>query len=139
MKVVAPAKVNLHLEILGKRPDGYHEIRTLMRRVDLCDEMEISLEGEGVDLEAEGGGIPTGRENLACRAAQIFLEELGSQKGVRIWLRKKIPVAAGLGGGSSDAASVIMGLNHLLGTDWGDDRLMAMGAKIGACAVFYLS
>lgn len=138
MKFLAPAKINLHLEILGKRADGYHEIRTLMHRVDLCDEMEISVEGQGIKMVAEGEGIPEGRENLACRAAQVFLEELGSQRGLKIWLKKRIPVAAGLGGGSSDAAAVMMGLNQLLETDWGDDRLMTLGAKIGADVPFFI-
>ena len=138
MKVLAPAKINLHLEILGKRPDGYHEIRTLMHRIDLCDEMEISVEGQGIKMVAEGEGIPEGRENLACRAAQVFLEELGSQRGLKISLKKRIPVAAGLGGGSSDAAAVMMGLNQLLETDWGDDRLMTLGAKIGADVPFFI-
>ncbi|MBU1206091.1 MAG: 4-(cytidine 5'-diphospho)-2-C-methyl-D-erythritol kinase [Proteobacteria bacterium] len=138
MKFLAPAKVNLYLEILGKRPDGYHEIQTLMHRVDLGDEMEISLEGQGIKLVAEGKGIPEGEENLACRGAQVFFEELGIQKGLTIRLKKRIPVAAGLGGGSSDAAAVMMGLNALLETGWTQDRLMALGAKIGADVPFFI-
>ena len=89
MELLAPAKVNLHLEILGKRPDGYHEIRTLMHRVDLCDEVAMSLEGQGIDLVAEGKWIPEGKENLACRGAQVFFEELGIQRGIKIRLKKK--------------------------------------------------
>ncbi len=138
MKFLAPAKINLCLEILGKRPDGYHEIRTLMHRVDLCDEMEINLEGEGIELAAEGEGVPAGEKNLAWRAARFFLEEAGSHRGVKIWLKKRIPVAAGLGGGSSNAAAVLMALNHLLRTGWGDHRLMALGAKIGADVPFFI-
>ena len=138
MKFLAPAKINLCLEILGKRRDGYHEIRTLMHRVDLCDEIEISLEGKGIQLVADGEDVPAGEGNLAFRAAQIFLEEFGSPRGVRIRLKKRIPVAAGLGGGSSDAAAVMMALNHLLRTGWGDDRLMALGAKIGADVPFFI-
>jgi 4-diphosphocytidyl-2-C-methyl-D-erythritol kinase len=138
MKFLAPAKVNLYLEILGKRPDGYHELQTLMHRVDLGDEVEISLEGQGINLVADGKGIPEGRENLACRAAQVFFEELGIQRGLKIRLKKRIPVAAGLGGGSSDAATVVMGLNDLLETGWTQDRLMALGAKIGADVPFFI-
>jgi 4-diphosphocytidyl-2-C-methyl-D-erythritol kinase len=138
MKFLAPAKVNLYLEILGKRPDGYHELQTLMHRVDLGDEMEISLEGQGINLVADGKGIPEGRENLACRAAQVFFEELGIQRGLKIRLKKRIPVAAGLGGGSSDAATVVMGLNDLLETGWTQDRLMALGMKIGADVPFFI-
>ena len=138
MKFLAPAKVNLYLEILGKRPDGYHELQTLMHRVDLGDEMEISLEGQGIKLVADGKGIPEGMENLACRAAQVFFEELGIQRGLKIRLKKRIPVAAGLGGGSSDAATVVMGLNDLLETGWAQDRLMALGMKIGADVPFFI-
>lgn len=138
MKFLAPAKVNLYLEILGKRPDGYHELQTLMHRVDLGDEMEISLEGQGINLVADGKGIPEGKENLACRAAQVFFEELGIQRGLKIRLKKRIPVAAGLGGGSSDAATVVMGLNDLLETSWTQDRLMALGVKIGADVPFFI-
>jgi 4-diphosphocytidyl-2-C-methyl-D-erythritol kinase len=138
MRFLAPAKINLSLEILGKRPDGYHEIRTLMHRVDLCDEIGISLEGQGIKLAADGEGIPAGGENLACRAAQVFFEELGSRRSIKIWLKKRIPVAAGLGGGSSDAATVLMGLNSLLETKWDDDRLMALGGKIGADVPFFI-
>ena len=89
MEMLAPAKVNLHLEILGKRPDGYHEIRTLMHRVDLGDEMDLRLEGKGIKLIADGEGIPKGRKNLAFRAAQVFFEELGIQRGIKIRLKKK--------------------------------------------------
>ncbi len=138
MKFLAPAKINLCLEILGKRPDGYHEIRTLMHRVDLCDEIEISLGGQGIQLVVEGDEVSAGEENLACRAARAFLEEMGGAEGVRIRLKKRIPVAAGLGGGSSDAATVMMALNYLLGAGRGDDRLMALGTKIGADVPFFI-
>lgn len=138
MKFPAPAKINLCLEILGQRPDGYHEIRTLMHRVDLCDEIEISLGGQGIQLVVEGEDVPAGEGNLAFRAAQVFLEELGGAKGVRIRLKKRIPVAAGLGGGSSDAATVMMALNRLLGAGRSDDRLLALGAKIGADVPFFI-
>jgi len=89
MELLAPAKVNLHLEILSKRPDGYHDIRTLMHRVDLCDELAMSLEGQGIKLVADGEGVPEGGKNLACRAAQVFFEEVGIQRGIKIRLKKK--------------------------------------------------
>lgn len=138
MKFLAPAKINLCLEILGKRPDGYHEIRTLMHRVGFCDEIEISLEGQGIQLVADGEDVPADEGNLAFRAAQVFLEEFGGRTGVKIRLKKRIPVAAGLGGGSSDAATVMMALNNLLRTGWGDDRLMGLGTKIGADVPFFI-
>jgi len=138
MKFLSPAKVNLYLEVLSKRPDGYHEIQTLMQRIDLSDEMEIDLGGRGIRLVSEGGEVPEGMDNLACRAARIFCEEFGIRGDLRIRLKKRIPVAAGLGGGSSDAATVLMGLNELLRAGGEEERLMALGAKIGADVPFFI-
>lgn len=138
MKFLSPAKVNLYLEVLGERPDGYHEIQTLMQRVDLSDEVEIDLGGRGIRLVSEGGEVPAGMDNLACRAARIFCEEFGIQGDLRIRLKKRIPVAAGLGGGSSNAATVIMGLNELLPAGGDGERLMALGTKIGADVPFFI-
>lgn len=138
MRFLAPAKVNLHLEILGKRPDNYHEIQTLMHRVDLFDELEITLNGQGIRLLSEGEETPQGMENLAFRAAQLFFAECGIQRGLQIILKKKIPVAGGLGGGSSDAATVLMGLNELLEVGWGKEHLMSLGAKVGADVPFFI-
>jgi len=138
MKFFSPAKVNLYLEVLSKRPDGYHEIQTLMQRVDLSDEVEIDLGGRGIRLVSEGGEVPEGMDNLACRAARIFCEEFGMRGDLRIRLKKKIPVAAGLGGGSSNAAAVLMGLNELLPAGGDGERLMALGARIGADVPFFI-
>ena len=138
MKFLSPAKVNLYLEVLSKRPDGYHEIQTLMQRVDLSDEVEIDLGGQGIRLASEGGEVPEGMDNLACRAAQIFCEEFGIRGDLQIRLRKRIPVAAGLGGGSSNAATVLMGLNELVPAGEDGERLMALGARIGADVPFFI-
>jgi len=138
MKLRSPAKVNLYLEVLGKRPDGYHEIQTLMQRVHLSDEVGISLGGQGIQLVSKGEEVPEGMENLACRAAQIFCREFGTPGDLRIRLKKRIPVAAGLGGGSSNAATVLMGLNDLLQAGGDEERLMALGAKIGADVPFFV-
>ena len=138
MKFLSPAKVNLHLEVLSKRPDGYHEIQTLMQRVGLSDEVEIDLEGRGIRLLSEGAEVPEGMDNLACRAARVFCEEFGIRGGLRIRLKKRIPVAAGLGGGSSNAATVLMGLNELLPAGRDEERLMALGARIGADVPFFI-
>lgn len=138
MKFQSPAKVNLHLEILKKRSDGYHEIQTLLHRVDLSDEVEICLRGRDVRLTTEGEAIPGGRENLVWRAAQALLQEAGVRAGLHIRLKKRIPVAAGLGGGSSNAATVLMGLNDLLQAGLGAERLMALGARIGADVPFFI-
>jgi 4-diphosphocytidyl-2-C-methyl-D-erythritol kinase len=138
MKLRSPAKVNLYLEVLGKRPDGYHEIQTLMQRVNLSDEVGISLGGQGIQLVSKGEEVPEGMENLACRAAQIFCKEFGIPGDLQIRLQKRIPVAAGLGGGSSNAATVLMGLRGLLQVGGDEERLMALGAKIGADVPFFI-
>jgi 4-diphosphocytidyl-2-C-methyl-D-erythritol kinase len=139
MRIFSPAKVNLHLEILGKRTDGYHDIQTLMQRIDLCDEMEMNLGGEGIRLTTEGEEVSQGMENLVAQAAQSFFREARIPgKGVTIHLKKKIPVAAGLGGGSSNAAAVLMGLNVMLSAGRDEQFLMTLGAKIGADVPFFL-
>jgi len=138
MKFLAPAKINLHLKILHQRPDGFHEIRSLMRRIDLFDEIEMELAGKGIKLRTTGEETPQGRENLACRAAEEFFTARGKGEGLEISLQKKIPVAAGLGGGSSDAATVLLGLNELLATTWSKEKLMALGTKIGADVPFFI-
>ena len=138
MRFLAHAKINLNLEILGRRPDGYHEIQTLMQRIDLADEMEIERQGEGISLELEGEETPPGSDNLACRAALAFLRKTGIRGGVRIRLKKRIPVAAGLGGGSSNAATVFVGLNALFQARIEEAQLMSWGAEIGADVPFFI-
>lgn len=138
MRILAPAKVNLFLRILGKRSDGYHEICTLMQRIGVFDEMDIELTEKGIELIPEGAEVPHGLDNLAGKAAQIFLQAAGLDKGVRIRLRKQIPMAAGLGGGSSDAASVLMGLNEMLKVKWSKEYLQALGVRIGADVPFFI-
>lgn len=138
MRILAPAKVNLFLRILRKRNDGYHEICTLMQQIAVFDEMDIEVIEKGIELIPEGAEVPAGLENLAGKAAQIFLQAAGLDKGVRIRLRKKIPVAAGLGGGSSDAASVLMGLNEMLEVKWSKEYLQTLGIRIGADVPFFI-
>lgn len=113
-RVAAPAKVNLLLRVLGRRPDGFHDLETLFQAVDLSDEVEVTTGGEGVRLRVEGPDLGPVRENLAYRAALGFLERTGlAGEGVEIQLRKRIPAGAGLGGGSSDAAAVLRCLDAL--------------------------
>lgn len=138
MRFLSPAKVNLRLEILGKRPDGYHEIRSLMLRISLFDELEILPAGEEIRLTAEGEEVPQGPENLACRAALLLTRAAGIRAGLEIRLKKRIPVAAGLGGGSSNAAAVLAGVNELLQLGWPRERLLDLGARIGADVPFFL-
>jgi 4-diphosphocytidyl-2-C-methyl-D-erythritol kinase len=138
MRILAPAKVNLCLRILHKRNDGYHEICTLMHQIGIFDEMDIELTEQGIDLISEGAEVPHGLDNLAGKAAQIFLQAANLDKGVRIRLHKKIPVAAGLGGGSSDAASVLMGLNKILKMRWSKEYLQSLGMSLGADVPFFI-
>ena len=110
----AAAKVNLALEVLGRRPDGYHEIATVMQAVDLSDRLVLE-DADGVTLESSAAGLPTDERNLACRAALALRRAAKVERGVRITLDKRIPAAAGLGDGSSDAAAVLVGLTRLWG------------------------
>ncbi len=138
MKFLSPAKVNLHLEVLEKRPDGYHEIQTLMHRIDLFDQIEIELGGEGIRLIAEGEAVPGGADNLAWKAARLFCRQTGCPENVEIRLRKEIPVGAGLGGGSGNAATVLRALNELLRVGAEEKFLMELGAGLGADVPFFL-
>ncbi len=135
----APAKVNLYLEVGPPGHDGYHPVRTVLQAVDLCDLIELEVEGagEGVELAVEGCA-PAGEDNLCHRAASAFLEATGLGWVVRVELRKHIPLAAGLGGGSSDAAAVLRGLNHLAGDALPREELMRLAASLGSDVPFFL-
>jgi 4-diphosphocytidyl-2-C-methyl-D-erythritol kinase len=135
----APAKINYRLEVLRKRVDGYHDLRMVMQRIDLSDEIEVVLrESPGIGVACDSEAVSGGRENIAWRAADAILSLHGSSLGVDISITKKIPVAAGLGGGSSDAATVLMGLNKLLNMGLSDERLMELGVKLGADVPFFI-
>ncbi|MGA1874049.1 MAG: 4-(cytidine 5'-diphospho)-2-C-methyl-D-erythritol kinase [bacterium] len=138
IKILAPAKINLGLAVYRRREDGYHEIGTLFQAVDVCDELEMRVTDQGIDLDCEGEPAPEGRENIAWQAAELFFSHLGSRPGVHMRLRKHIPVAAGLGGGSSDAAAVLKGLNQLHFFPISEDDLLEMGAQLGADVPFFL-
>ncbi len=138
LKVLAPAKVNLYLEVLGKRQDGYHEIETIMQEIELADSLDIEEIGQGIELTCNDPEIPCNEDNLVWKAARLLQEELGIRRGISIHLDKKTPVGAGLGGGSSDAASVLKGLNTLWNLGLGVDKLAEMGAKIGSDVPFFL-
>ncbi|MCI5150573.1 MAG: 4-(cytidine 5'-diphospho)-2-C-methyl-D-erythritol kinase, partial [Candidatus Electrothrix sp. MAN1_4] len=134
IKLRAPAKINLSLKILGKREDGYHELETLMQKISLYDELELCLATEpGVHIHCPDTDLPDDTDNIAVRAAQLFLKETGKEdQGVHIVLKKNIPIAAGLGGGSSDAAAVLNGLNHLLKNDCSVEQRAELGGRIGS-------
>jgi 4-diphosphocytidyl-2-C-methyl-D-erythritol kinase len=137
LTVWAPAKVNLFLEVLGKRADGYHEVQTVLQHVDLCDEVQILEEREGISVESRGLACPGGEENLAYRAATLFFKTIGIGVGVRIQIVKRIPLGAGLGGGSSDAAATLWGLNRLFQTGLSPGELREMGAQLGSDVPFF--
>jgi 4-diphosphocytidyl-2-C-methyl-D-erythritol kinase len=125
----APAKLNLYLRITGRRPDGYHRLQTAYQFLDLCDEVRLSPRADGQIRRSGGQGLPD--EDLCVRAAQA-LRDLAPGRGVDIQLRKQIPVGAGLGGGSSDAATVLRGLDRLWSLDLGPARLAEIGLGLGA-------
>jgi 4-diphosphocytidyl-2-C-methyl-D-erythritol kinase len=133
----AAAKVNLTLEVLGRRADGYHEIATVMQTVDLADRLVLE-EADTLELRTTAPGIPTGPGNLALRAAVALRDAAGVERGVRIRLEKRIPVAAGLGGGSTDAAAVLVGLNRLWRLRWSLERLEAVAITLGMDVPFFL-
>jgi 4-diphosphocytidyl-2-C-methyl-D-erythritol kinase len=134
-----PAKVNLYLRVVGRRPDGYHEVVTVMQPLTLTDALTVTLAGEGISLTCDRPELPLGEENLVWRAAQRFQEETGFKPGVRLNLGKRIPVAAGLGGGSSDAAGTLLALNELAGMPLSKDRLHGLASRLGADVPFFLS
>lgn len=134
----APAKINLFLKVLNRRADGYHEIESLMQKVALFDELHFSRQEQDISLSCPGGRVSDGPDNLVFRAARAFMQATGTAAGVRIVLKKNIPVAAGLGGGSSDAAAVLHGLNRLLGAGLRSARLAEIGLQLGADVPFFV-
>lgn len=137
--VYAPAKINLILDVLGKRPDGYHDVAMLMVRLSLQDRVRVRLtSGNEIVATCPGLELAAGEENIAGRAARLFLAHIGRQSGVDIRIDKQIPAAAGLGGGSSDAAAVLLALNDLCGADLSRAELQALGVRLGADVPFFL-
>ncbi len=135
MRLRASAKINWTLEVLGRRGDGYHEVRTIVQTVEPCDTLEVTP-GDRLELEGEGAHQPS-QDDLILRAAALLGR--GGEAGAHIRLSKRVPVAAGLGGGSSDAAAALRGLNELWRLDCDDARLAGMGAEIGSDVAFFIS
>lgn len=138
LEVRCNAKINLYLEVVRRRDDGFHDIETVFQPVTLHDIIRIELDGDGISLIGDDPGIPWDSSNLCWKAAELILGECGKGIGVSIDVRKMIPAGAGLGGGSSDAAGVLTGLNEILGLGIGLPRLMEMGLEIGSDVPFFL-
>jgi len=136
--VEAQAKVNLALELLGKRDDGYHEIATLLQGVNLADRILLEERDDGITISSSDPSLPEGPENLAWRAARLVQEARQVSRGVHIMIEKRIPVAAGLGGGSTDAAAVLLGLQRLWGLDGNPEELRAWAMSLGMDVPFFL-
>jgi len=137
--VRCPAKLNLFLEVVRRRPDGYHDIDTVMQAIDLYDDLRIlPRSGRALTLECDDPSLPAGAENLVVRAATALRDHAGGGAGAHLVLRKRIPVQAGLGGGSSDAAGALVGLNLLWNLGLGVDALHAVAATVGSDVPFFL-
>ncbi len=137
--VFAPAKVNFSLSVLGRRADGYHDLAMLMQRVSLFDRLDIELvDGTEVTVDCPGIDRNSGEENIVEKAVRLLLAHVGLVQGVSVAIEKKIPAAAGLGGGSSDAATVLEALNDLLGLGLSLAELMLLGCRLGADVPFFL-
>jgi 4-diphosphocytidyl-2-C-methyl-D-erythritol kinase len=139
MKIRAYAKINLGLYVLGKRPDGYHSIETVFRLVDLCDEIEIVQIDQGTQFTTNAVELQDDHSNLCVRAANLLRDLTGIHVGVEINLTKRIPIGAGLGGGSSDAAAVLKGLTKLWALDISREELQTVSASLGSDVPFFFT
>jgi 4-diphosphocytidyl-2-C-methyl-D-erythritol kinase len=154
LHTLAPAKINVFLRIVGRRADGYHLLNSLMIPLSLCDEVQVEVEGgeptangqkptaknskSEIILTCDDSAVPGDESNLAHKAAELLLKEAAIQATISIHLRKKIPAGAGLGGGSSDAAAVLKGLNTLLNLRFSQERLCQLGVRLGADVPFFI-
>ncbi len=136
--VKAPAKVNLFLKVLGKRKDSYHNILTVFERLSLADTIKISKAPKGITVKSDIPITKDPKNNLVYKAAKLILEDGKVASGVKIEIKKKIPIASGLGGGSSDAASVLRGMNRLFNLRFSDNTLSNMAKKLGADVPFFI-
>ncbi|MEA3489449.1 MAG: 4-(cytidine 5'-diphospho)-2-C-methyl-D-erythritol kinase [Candidatus Omnitrophota bacterium] len=139
MIVTAPAKINLYLKILRQRDDGYHEIETLFERISIFDRISIETTREGTVITCDDPGVPAGENSLLGKTVRAFVETAGKDLNFSVSLEKNIPVGAGLGGGSSDAAALLKGLNEISGFPLGEDDLLDISRSLGADVPFFFS
>jgi 4-diphosphocytidyl-2-C-methyl-D-erythritol kinase len=140
MQVIAPAKINLSLRVLDRRSDGFHEIETFIAPISLCDEIKIERRfgKQEIAFRCDDPSVPKGKENIVVRAANVFLEKTKITTGISMVLKKRIPHGAGLGGGSSDAASTLLALNELFETNLPREALAKMAEAIGSDVPFFI-
>lgn len=138
VRIDSPAKLNLCLKVTGRRPDGYHELVSIMVPVGLCDRLELTPRSSGFSLSCRGYETPADETNLVLRAAKAFFSGTGLRGGLSVSLAKRIPVAAGLGGGSGDAAAVLQALNKIYSSPLSPVELEALAVKLGADVPFFL-
>lgn len=138
IRMQAPAKINLYLHVVGKRSDGYHDLDSVMVKLGLADEVVLEKRQSGIELCCPGSDLAADESNLAWRAARVIIDYCGISGGVAISLTKKIPLAAGLGGGSSDAAAVIRGICRLYDIHLTRQELLDLGVRLGADVPFFL-
>ncbi|MCE5197470.1 4-(cytidine 5'-diphospho)-2-C-methyl-D-erythritol kinase [bacterium] len=139
IELVSYAKINLTLEVLGKRPDGYHDIDSVVQIIDITDDLVITRADEGViTVASDVAGVPSGRRNLVFRACEEFFKETGTRGGAACFLRKRIPVQAGMGGGSGNAAATVVGLNRLYGCGLDVDKMAQIAASVGSDASLFV-
>ena len=139
-RIKAYAKINLHLDITAIRDDGYHNIESIMQSVSLCDIVDIEIiEDEKIIIECDAAGVPLDEKNIAYKAARRFLDKAGKNGGAIIKIKKNIPMAAGLAGGSADGAAVLVGLNELFDGALTKDELYSLGASLGADVPFCMA
>lgn len=133
IKEKAYAKINLGLDVLRRRADGYHEVKMIMQTIGICDDLTFEKsEAPGIYLEIAGADLPADGNNLVCRAATLIMETGKVAEGVHITLQKRIPIAAGMAGGSADAAAALRGLNNLFGLGYSTRELRELGVRLGA-------
>jgi 4-diphosphocytidyl-2-C-methyl-D-erythritol kinase len=141
MQLLAPAKINLSFQIKGRRADGFHEIETLMAPISFADRLTIEKTGTrdgGIRFSYDDLSLPDGEDNLVVRAAKLFRQTAKLTEGIEIALEKKIPHGAGLGGGSSDAASTLLGLNELFAADLDQEYLLKLAGQLGSDVPFFI-
>lgn len=136
MRLESFGKINLFLEVIGKRPDGFHELSTVMQTVSVADRITIER-ADGIDVIADAPGVPDGEANIAWRAARLLQHRTGTRDGCTVRIEKGIPAAAGLGGGSGNAAAVLAGLSRLWGLGLSSGKLARIGAEIGSDVPFF--